>query len=170
MRYPGSPVCSRGSAHDYVVANIAKVLTETQGINEAVQAAAGLLDPSSLIQTAKLEQSKTFGKQNKVLDGSVYFTWIGKPPALPFQKDPLACQNRRGNSYNHYRKVYDISCICTFSPKEYLGIRSNNTPPLPQCSSETAPTQNAALTHVTQRDRNSPAPAGKATIANAKQS
>ena len=34
-----------GSAHDYLVSNIANILAETQGIHEAVQAAAGLLDP-----------------------------------------------------------------------------------------------------------------------------
>ena len=33
-----------GSAHDYVVSNIANILAETQGIHEAVQAASGLLD------------------------------------------------------------------------------------------------------------------------------
>lgn len=34
-----------GSAHSYIVANVSKILADTGGIYEAVQAAAGLLDP-----------------------------------------------------------------------------------------------------------------------------
>ena len=51
-----------GSAHDFVMANIARILAETQGIHEAVQAAAGLLDPLSADPDRETRAIKNFWK------------------------------------------------------------------------------------------------------------
>ena len=51
-----------GSAHDYVVSNITKILDETQSIHEAVQAAAGLLDPFFADPDAETRAIKNFWK------------------------------------------------------------------------------------------------------------
>ena len=74
-----------GSAHDYVVSNIAKILTETQGIHEAVQAAAGLLDPFFADPDAETKAIKRFWgtRQGNQRFGLFYMDWQAARAALP---------------------------------------------------------------------------------------
>ena len=74
-----------GSAHDYVVSNIAKILAETHGIHEAVQAAAGLLDPFFADPDAKTRAIKRFWgtKQGNRRFGLFYMDWQVAGAALP---------------------------------------------------------------------------------------
>ena len=74
-----------GSAHDYVVANITKILAETQGIHGAVQAAAGLLDPFFADPDAETRAIKRFWgtKQGNRRFGLFYMDWQAARAALP---------------------------------------------------------------------------------------
>ena len=74
-----------GSAHDYVVSNIAKILTETQSIHGAVQAAAGLLDPFFADPDAETSAIKCFWntKQGTRRFGLFYMDWQAARSALP---------------------------------------------------------------------------------------
>ena len=74
-----------GSAHDYVVSNIAKILAETHGIHEAVQAAAGLLDPFFADPDAETRAIERFWKtlQGNRRFGLFYMDWQAARAALP---------------------------------------------------------------------------------------
>ena len=74
-----------GSAHDYVVSNIAKILAQTQGIYEALQAAAGLLDPFFADPDAETRAIKRFWgtKQGNQRFGLFYMDWQAARTALP---------------------------------------------------------------------------------------
>ena len=74
-----------GSAHDYVVSNITKILAETNGIHEAVQAAAGLLDPFFADPDAETRAIKRFWgtKQGNRRFGLFYMDWQAARAALP---------------------------------------------------------------------------------------
>ena len=74
-----------GTVHDYVVANIAKILEETQGINEAVQMAAGLLDAFFADPDAETRAIERFWntKQGHRRFGLFYMDWQAARAALP---------------------------------------------------------------------------------------
>ena len=74
-----------GSAHDYVVSNVATIFEETQSINEAVQAAAGLLDPFIADPDAETRAIERFWKtkQGNRKFGLFYMDWQAACAALP---------------------------------------------------------------------------------------
>ena len=74
-----------GSAHDYVVANISKILKDTQGIHEAVQAAAGLLDPFFADPDSETRTIERFWKtrQGNRKFGVFFMDWQAARAALP---------------------------------------------------------------------------------------
>ena len=79
-----------GSAHEYVVSNIANIFAETQGIHEAVQAAAGLLDHFFADPDAETRAIKRFWgtKQGNQRFGLFYMDWQAAHSALP--NDPVS--------------------------------------------------------------------------------
>lgn len=91
-----------GSAHDYLVSNINKILEETQTIQEAVQAAAGLLDPFFADPDAETRSIERFWKTHQEIANLVYFTWIGRLPAPISQKTPSVKLNRQERSSEPY--------------------------------------------------------------------
>ena len=74
-----------GSAHDYVVSNITNVLQDTKTIYEAVQAAAGLLDPLFADPDAETRAiERLWGtKQGNQRFGRFYMNWLAAQAALP---------------------------------------------------------------------------------------
>ena len=85
-----------GSAHDYVVSNVAKILSETQGIYEAVQAAAGLLDPFFTDPDAETKTIERFWKtkQGNRKFGVFFMEWQAARAALPGDSVSLSEQTR----------------------------------------------------------------------------
>lgn len=74
-----------GSAHDYVVSNIPSILEDAKTIYEAVQAAAGLLDPLFAdpdAETRSIERSWST-KQGNQRFGLFYMNWLAAQAALP---------------------------------------------------------------------------------------
>ena len=74
-----------GSVQDYVVANIATILENTQGIYEAVQMAAGLLDPFFADPDSETWAIERFWKsrQGNRRFGLFYIDWQAARAALP---------------------------------------------------------------------------------------
>ena len=74
-----------GSAHDYVVSNIGKILGDTQTIHEVVQAAAGLLDPFFADPDAETRAIERFWStcQGNRRFGMFYMDWQSARAALP---------------------------------------------------------------------------------------
>ena len=73
-----------GSAHNYVVSNIGKILGETQMIHEAVQSAAGLLDPFFADPDAETREIESFWSthQGNRRFGMFYIDWQAARAAL----------------------------------------------------------------------------------------
>ena len=90
------------STHDYVVSKIGEILGNTQWIHEAVQAAAGLLDPFFADLDAETRAVKCFWKTLKEIEDSDDFTWTGKPLTPPFPRNPLVKWNKQGHLFAPY--------------------------------------------------------------------
>ena len=74
-----------GSAHDYVVSNIPNILKNAKTIHEAIQAAAGLLDPLFADPDAETRAIERFWntKQGSKRFGDFYMDWLAAKAALP---------------------------------------------------------------------------------------
>lgn len=85
-----------GSAHDYVVSKVAEILADTQGIYEAVQAAAGLLDPFFADPDAVTRAIERFWKtkQGNRRFGLFYMDWQAARSALPEESVSQSEQTR----------------------------------------------------------------------------
>ena len=85
-----------GSAQDYVVSNIATILVDTRGIQEGVQAAAGLLDPFFADPDAETRAIERFWKtkQGNRRFGLFYMDWQAARSALPAESVSKSEQTR----------------------------------------------------------------------------
>ena len=85
-----------GSAHDYVVSNRATILVETRGIQEGVQAAARLLDPSFADPDAETRAIERFWKtkQGNRRFNLFYMDWQAARSALPAESVSQSEQTR----------------------------------------------------------------------------
>lgn len=95
-----------GSAHDYVVSNIGKILGERRRrFTMQSRPQRGYWIHSSLTQTREHEQSNDSGQPVKGIGDLECSTWTGKQLELPYPKNLSAKPNKQEPSSEHYVQV-----------------------------------------------------------------